>query len=183
MNNLVQRSNRFIILSVILGTACIAQNSNISYPSPYPSNPVGAQATQLQDSQTPERVDLTIPLQSIPPPETGKASIGGTLYSFTLSRVIPKTLLYLTMASGKDNRDWPSILIGPEPTQGDIVVTSNEEGLFFVNNIPPGNYFLVVATPIRWSLAVVPDRDYAPLLIELKPDQRQPLGIVYVPWP
>lgn len=87
------------------------------------------------------------------------------------------------MASGADNRDLPPAFIGPEQNRGDIAGISDEKGHFFVKNIPPGNYFLVVSAPFSWSLAVVSDKDFAPLLIELGPDQKQPLGIIYVSWP
>jgi len=125
-------------------------------------------------------VDKITPPQDAPQSDTGKASISGTLYSFVTSKVIAQTLLYLTKAYGTDNRSVPPVLIGPEPSRGDITEVSDEKGHFFVKNIPPGNYFLIVAAPFSWSLAVT-SSDRTPLLIELKPDQKQSLGIVYVP--
>lgn len=185
VNGFVQKPIRLIIILLIFATACTysIRDGNLAYPGPNPSSPIGTQAEQPQVSQTQKLVAEIIPPEDAPRPNTGKASISGTLYSFTLFRVIPKTLLYLTMASGVDNRDLPPVFIGPEQNQGDIAVTSDEKGQFFVNNIPSGNYFLVVSASFRWSLAVISDKDFTPLLIELKPDQRQPLGIVYVSWP
>jgi hypothetical protein len=186
MSNFIQRQIMFVGLLVTLVTACngSAQDYRPAYPGPNLSKSVAVQTSSpTYDLQTPQSAGEIIPLKDAPQPEVGKASISGTLYSFTIFRVIPKTFFYLTKATGANNRDLPPAFIGPEQSRGDIIGTSDEKGQFFMTNIPPGNYFLVVSAPLRWSFAVVSDKDFAPLLIELSSNQKQPLGIIYVSWP
>jgi hypothetical protein len=118
-----------------------------------------------------------------PQPEKGKASISGTLFSFTSQQLLPQTLYYLTPAQGDNNNTPPAFATGPQPEKGDISATSDEKGQFQLNNIPPGNYFLFVWSAYNWPLAVVSATDSAPRLIELKADQKTLLGVVYVSWP
>ena len=92
-------------------------------------------------------------------------------------------MFYLTPAVGPDKRSMPSILIGPEESRGDIRGQSDEAGTFTLNNIPPGNYFLIVWSPYNWPEADISATDLTPRLIELKAQQRESLGNVYVGWP
>lgn len=118
-----------------------------------------------------------------PSPQSGKAAVSGMLFSFTISQVLPETAFYLTPAVGPEHRDVPPLLTGPDPEKGDLSAASDAQGAFRLNDIPPGNYFLVVWAPYNWSVAVTSVTGATPLLIELGPDERLPLGVVYVSWP
>ncbi len=173
-----RRLERIIFGAAIIGIISMAgcSDSKSNYPGPNAPYP-GEYRIQAQSP-----FEITPPGSS-PQPEHGKASISGTLYSITISSTVPKTSFYLTKASGEGGRDLPPAFTGPELSRGDIAGTTNEKGQFAFNNIPPGNYFFVVSAPFSWSLAVTSNTDLSPLLIELKADQPQPLGIVYVSWP
>jgi hypothetical protein len=123
------------------------------------------------------------PPADAPQPEPGKASISGTLYSPTQKMVIPDTQFYLTLGWGEDQREVPPVFIGPQVDKGDINLSSDSQGNFSANNIPPGNYYLVVWAPMTWDIAQISESDTQPYLLEIRSDQKYPLGIVYISWP
>jgi hypothetical protein len=130
----------------------------------------------------PDLLNPTAPLDA-PVPQSGNASISGVIYSYTLGRALPKTNFYLTHGFGPDDKEVPPAFIGPLDGKGDIQGTSDEKGVFAIDNIPPGNYYFVVEAPYNWSVGQVSDTDPTLRLLELKPDQKYPLGIMYVSWP
>ena len=147
-----------------------------AYPPPvtgnaYPGPPV------INVFQTPEAPT------DIPAPESGKASVAGVLYSYTAKMVLPGTLFYLTLAVGSEKQDVPGILSGPEDDAGDIRSQANDKGQFVLTDVPPGNYYLVVSAPLSWTLGQDSPEASTPWLIELAPDQRVSLSIVYLSWP
>lgn len=127
-------------------------------------------------------VPLVVP-DEVPEPEPGKAAISGVLYTFMGEGPIPGTLFYLTPGRGDENRDPPSVLVGPREGQGDVRGDSNEKGWIALNDIPPGNYFLIVWAPYDWIVATESEFDDTPRLITLEPDQQLNLGVIYVSWP
>jgi hypothetical protein len=139
--------------------------------------PIGDGEQRLPNQITPN------PPSDAPEPEPGKASISGTLYSPTQKMVIPGTQFYLTPGWGEDHRDVPPVFVGPQVDKGDISISSDSQGNFSVNNIPPDNYYLVVWAPLTWDVAQISETDTQPLLLEISPDQKYPFGIVYVSWP
>lgn len=126
--------------------------------------------------QTPE------PPRDVPLPSEGKGVVSGVLYSMNAKVLIPGTLLYLTPAVGPEKRSVPPILTGPNESKGDIQGVSNDKGQFILTDVPPGNYFLVVSSPLSWSLAETPETGQ-PRLIEVAPDKIVPLGVVNLSWP
>ncbi|MGB9592476.1 MAG: hypothetical protein ACPL1K_08165 [Candidatus Kryptoniota bacterium] len=77
----------------------------------------------------------------------------------------------------------PAVLTGPNIERGDIQGTSDELGGIFIDDVPPGNYYIVVWAPYNWILAVQSPEDLTPRLVVLEPDKQYVLGIIYVPWP
>jgi hypothetical protein len=151
-----------------------------AYPVPQSETftyPIGEGEQMLPSQITPN------PPADAPEPEAGKASISGTLYSPTQKMVIPGTQFYLTPGWGEDRREVPPIFVGPQVDKGDINLSSDSQGNFSVNNIPPDNYYLVVWAPLTWDVAQISETDTQPLLLEIKSDQKYPYGIVYVSWP
>jgi len=124
---------------------------------------------------------IVIPTEP-PAPAAGKASLTGILYSYSGHAPIPETIFYLTPAVGETKQHPPLVFVGPREEQGDIQGISDTEGQIFLNDIPPGNYFLAVWAPYNWILAAESDTDPTPRLIVLEPDQREDLGTVYVSW-
>lgn len=118
-----------------------------------------------------------------PVPKQGYASLGGVLFSYSVSRVIPGTAFYLTPALGGQDGGPPAVLAGANVDHGDIRGFSDDEGHILVNDIPPGDYYLAVWAPYTWVLASKSAEDPAPMLINLEPDQRLSLGEIQLSWP
>lgn len=181
----MMKDSSLLLLSalLLLSVGCSASNAPTAYPvspivvrnAPYPGSQGTVPGLTLQASPEPPK--------DAPLPQPGKASISGVLYSFTLPHVLGNTLFYLTSAVGTDRRQMPNLLIGPEDKKGDIRGYTNARGQFALDNIPSGNYYLIVGVPYNWIPAVISGEDETPQLIELYPSQRKPLGIVLVPWP
>jgi len=118
-----------------------------------------------------------------PQPQTGKASLSGTVFSFTSYMVIPETTAYLSPALG-DNKEFPPLLTGPNPAAGDIQGRTDSQGQLWLDNILPGDYYLVVWAPYSWTPVVDTSTDaYTPLLFTFEADQAYPLGVLQVSWP
>jgi hypothetical protein len=170
----------FCSISLILAACQPARTPVPTADDPYPAagkyfGPVATDA---------EKTLLTpMPPADAPEPEAGMAGLSGALYSYTINKIIPETMFYLTKAEG-DNRDtMPAFLAGPDPARGDLVEQSDPYGNFQLNDIPPGSYFLVVSAPYNWCPAETSPDDPAPRLIRLAAGDRLALGIVYVSWP
>lgn len=126
---------------------------------------------------------LALAPKDAPKPDAGKASISGLVYSPSLSMGVMKTGFYLTKALGENNHQISPILIGPDETKGDVRGITDKDGTFSVNNLEPGNYFIVLSAPNDWVPFERDGTSGAPRLIELKADQQLALGLLYVPWP
>jgi hypothetical protein len=111
------------------------------------------------------------------------ASIGGILYTFSGQGPIPGTLFYLTPGRGEAQSDPPTVLTGPHEEDGDVAGISGDDGWIALDNIPPGNYYLVVWAPYNWIIAGMSDTDLTPRLITVEPDQQLNLETIYVAWP
>ena len=167
--------------------ANLTPTSNLDYPAPITTQPENANAYPMPGGQTritpfPTGQIPTAPSDA-PQPDNGKASISGTIFSFTTSMVVPKTFYYLTPGWGPQKIDPPPALVGPNEKNGDISAYTDETGQIFLNNIPPGNYYLAVSAPYSWSVAEISPTDNKPKLITLAANQKYPLGVIYVSWP
>jgi len=125
---------------------------------------------------------VEIPTEA-PTPHAGKVSLTGVLYSLSGHAPIPETIFYLTPALGEAKQDPPSVFVGPREEQGDIQGMSDTQGGVFLDNVPPGNYYLAVWAPYNWILAVESATNPTPRLIVLQPNQRENLETVYLAWP
>jgi hypothetical protein len=169
-----------VLLGLVLAACKPARTPAALGNDPYPAagkyyGPVatGAEKTVL----TP------MPPSDAPQPAAGMAALSGALYSYTINKIIPGTMFYLTKAEG-DNRDtMPAFLAGPDPARGDFIEQSDPYGNFQLNDIPPGSYFLVVSAPYNWCPAETSPDDPTPRLIRLAAGDRLALGVVYVSWP
>ena len=182
-NAVISSSQEIIPTQFSNGLSQDNQISN-SYPSsdlnniiyPYPAEGSSLLST-LQNGQLPHA-----PSDAPTPPE-GKASISGTVFSFTSFIVIPDTTIYLTPAQGDKQELFP-MLTGPNPQAGDIPGRTDSKGQFFINNVPPGNYFIIVWAPYSWSVVVDHVKDPpSPLLFSLEANRQYSLGVLQVSWP
>lgn len=113
-------------------------------------------------------------------PRPGRSAICGMLQSIYTKTPIPKTAFYLMRVT---ETTLPAILTGPDKKRGDILGVSDAQGMVFIDDIPPGYYYILVWAPYNWLLAVKSPEDLTPRLIVLEPDKQYMLGIIYVPWP
>ncbi len=176
-------SNKLVRFAVALFVLCLLNACASPKPerTPLPTPPQSPlkPSAGLSGSYQPEP-----PPAGAPIPTQGKASISGLVYSYTSGQTVLKTLFYLTPAVGPDKTQMPALLVGPEASNGDLQGETDEHGQITLNDIPPGNYYLIVwAPPYSWSEAQLSADDHAPRLIKLSPKQSLPLGIVYVSWP
>lgn len=164
----------------------LSQDNQISnsYPSsdlnniihPYPTEGSSILPT-LENGQLPPAPS------DAPTPQEGKASISGTVFSYTSFIVIPDTTIYLTPAQGNKQELFP-MLTGPNPQAGDIQGRTDSKGRLFINNVPPGNYFIIVWAPYSWSVVVDRSKDPpSPLLFSFEANRKYPLGVLQVSWP
>ncbi len=163
----------------------IPTDTSVAIPSEaYPAAQSGTSSYPMGEGEQISPIQITPnPPAVAPEPEQGKASISGTLYSPTQKMVIPGTQFYLTLGWGEDHREMPPVFVGPQVDKGDIDLRSDSQGNFSFNSITPGNYYLVVWAPLTWDVAQNSETDTQPLLLEIKPNQKYPFGIVYVSWP
>jgi hypothetical protein len=129
------------------------------------------------------KVDITslTPPENAPQPENGKASISGLLYSKSSSTVLKKFLLYITLAQGAEHNYVPPVLDGPIDSIGDMKVETDKDGKFEINNIPPGNYFIIVKVVPTYDVVIESLTNDTPKMISLQSNQKRALGVVIVP--
>ncbi len=148
-----------------------------------PTQSIGAGPEPLDHVHSEQDINSLKPPEDTLGPESGAASISGLVYSYTVNRVIPKTLYYLAPAVGENDDIIPSLLIGPEEDNGDIKSETNGLGQIYLKDVPPGNYYIVVWAPYNWSIVENSPTEQVPRLIKLKEGDRQVLGNLFVSWP
>lgn len=169
---------RFLFLSIIstiVLAGCGGPSPTEAVTASGPRPPANAAPTQSANSLNPPAF--------APEAEPGTASISGVIYSYTISRILPETLLYLTPAIGDQADTVPPLIIGPEEDSGDIITTSNVKGEVLLDDIPPGSYYMIVWAPLNWSIVEASDEDPSPRLIRLEAGEQIPLGVLFVSWP
>jgi len=170
-------SFRTIVLTFVLITvlgACSGQA---------PTQSIGGGPEPLDNAISEQDIGSLNPPEDTLEPSPGAASISGLVYSYTVRRVLPKTLLYLTPALGENDDSMPSLLIGPVEENGDITSTTDEDGQIYLSHIPPGNYYIILWAPLNWSAVENSPTEQKPRLIILEAGDRQALGTLFVSWP
>lgn len=121
--------------------------------------------------------------KDVPDSRSGHGAISGVLFSFSTNLILADTLFYLTPAMGPDDTDLPPALFGPQEGSGDIVGRTDDQGRFFLDNVPPGNYYIVVEAPMNWAVGLEKSEESAPRMITVEEGGKYPLGVVFVSWP
>ncbi len=152
-------------------------------PTQFPEGPSSGYPGPQASSGAAEALRTPIPPVAAPTPAEGRASISGVVYSYSVHQVAPKTMFYLTPAVGDDRRMIPPILMGPIASNGDVVGYTDERGQFALNDVLPGNYYLIVSASTDWLPGHKGPDQSDLLFIELKPGDQVALGVVYADWP
>jgi hypothetical protein len=179
MNRHIKQLAR-LFLGVFWVCACTAQGTppQPQYPSEFQYQDMGYPGfTNLHSTADWSSLSCLNDLLS----DSGLGSIRGGVYQKSQRAVLSDMLIYLTPAQGNNKDLPPPVLAGPLKEKGDIAGKTDENGCFYFNNIPPGNYFLVVAFGYDYDIAVKSLEDTTPLLIHLEPNQQLSLGVVIIP--
>lgn len=159
-------------------------------PNPQPTQsivptaaPSAVPAPAIQESALATPVAASVPVEATPVP--GKAAIKGELVTDKGFGPIAGTQFYLKPASeeAKAEGPWTLVLVGPETDKGDVVGQSGPRGEFFLNDIAPGNYYLIVWAPLNWIPIETEGEVTGPREFELKPDEIADLGRLVLSWP
>lgn len=159
-------------LSPVVSPTIIIDISS-QYPSPIISSNENAYPVINNYEQTSNFV--------IQKPNEGLSGITGKLNLNIQHIVLSNTTIYLTVGKGEAASVPPSILIGPSEDKGDYVSHTDNIGVFFINNIIPGSYFLVASSTNSYS--VIEDNTGVAINIQLAPNQLLDLGDVFVTLP
>lgn len=129
----------------------------------------------------------TVELQALCPPSeantpvSGRTSISGLLYAYDISVPLSNIDFVLMPAVIIDGvARVPPILTYGNPDDGDILGKTDENGVFYLDDIMPGKYFFVVNYPDHSEIAVDPNNTSAPLMFEFEADTSYPLGVVLI---
>ena len=159
-------------------------NLEAAYPTPQePMSMEGYPSPVVNTRIILKSGELPVAPTTVPDPEEGKGSISGVIFSFTTNTLLAETNFYLTSGIGEDKKIFPSVFFGPQPQNGDVTGRTNDKGEFYLNNVPPGNYYFVVEAPYNWAIALVKAEDSDPRLIVVEKSTKQMLGIMFVSWP
>lgn len=182
---------RFVFGALLISwliTACAVNtptpsSSDLAYPVALPTSTLSANEAYPTFRATPILTPVA-PMEA-PPPQPGKGSISGVLYAYAgVTGVLRGTTFYLTPAIGEDKRQIPPFLYGPDTNQGDIIsITADDTGFFALDNVPPGNYFIVVWAPLNWIPAEVSPTVNQARIVEVTEGGQNALGVLYLAWP
>lgn len=171
-----------LLLVVTLVYACTVQGE-VSPQPPYPSEAwsyemgyPGMEEISLEKYSS----GFSCPDES-PIPEANFGALSGLIYQKSQKAVLSNMLVYLTPGQGENKDMPPPILAGPLKEKGDIVGKTDDKGCFYFNNVPPNNYYLVVALNYDYDIVVRSVEDLTPLLLRIEPNQKLSLGVLIVP--
>jgi hypothetical protein len=124
--------------------------------------------------------DLTSPTE-VKTPKEGFASISGLLYEPNGSRVLKNLDFYLVNAVVVgEKKVIPPIITNADPNNGDILGRTDNNGIFFLDNVPPGDYYLIINFPDHTAAAQSNQTSDSYLLISVVSGDQMPLGILLV---
>jgi hypothetical protein len=132
------------------------------------------------DRPTVKLSDLTPPTDAHSPSE-GKVSISGLLYANNISVPLADIQFVLMPAVMVEGTPIvPPILTNGNPENGDIIGKTDTNGVFYLDDIAPGKYYLVINYPDHSEIAVEPENTIQNHLFEFEADQSYPLGVIMI---
>ena len=128
-------------------------------------------------SETANQENNTQP-QSIPTPSSGSSVISGHLFS--VGEDLPARLVRIYFATKTLLTPGPGYMLSYEEV-GSPNIQTDETGLFVITDILPGEYFLIMVTPVN-SYSVIDD-DGNQVIVVAEEGKTYDLGKLYVDWP
>jgi hypothetical protein len=171
-------------------TVAAAEEAPAQAESPLgqPTSPLGQPDSPLAPptAATAEEEAARALAQSTQPaaPQAGMASVSGVLFSYGTNAIVPGTQFYLTPADEVDGQlTPPAIFLGPIEEQGDVLGFTTDTGEIRLDNVPPGNYYLLVWTVYDFLLGFTSRAANELVLVQVEPGDQVDLDVVYVNWP
>ena len=155
----------------------VTADANVMYPT---LNSELSTAYPIWEYKSVEIPDLTPPLD-VPIPPSGKASISGLLYAYDISVPLSEiTFVFMPAADLNGTPVVPPIITYGNPDEGDVICKTDENGLFTIDEIAPGLYYLVINYPDRSEIAVESDNTTTNRLFEFEADKSYLLGVIKI---
>ncbi len=190
----------FLPLLLVLSLILAACSSN----TPAPTQPEASPSTALPEvtqsspetaypaaemrlsSAYPIKLPEGVPLSSLSaptealPPQEGFASISGLLYAYDISQILVDTDFWLFPAvTVGDQKVPPPIITNGDPAAGDIYGRTDANGAFYLDNVPAGDYFLLINYPDHTVFGQSSPTPDAYLLISVAVGDRIAYGVIY----
>jgi len=197
----------FLFISILLVSGCRGENKTFDISTPSTQQEVAEPETivlekisipaGIEQMYPPEGLEAsttypawevpTVEAQTLRPPTeaplpaSGKVSVSGLLFAFDISVPLSNINFVLIPAVVIDGVPRvPPILTYGNPKDGDVLGKTDGSGIFYLDNIMPGKYYLLVNYPDHSEIAVDPDNTSAPLLFDFKADTSYPRGVVLI---
>lgn len=124
--------------------------------------------------------ELNPPIDA-PEPLEGKASISGLLYAFDISVPLANIEFILVPAVITEGTPIvPPIITNGDPESGDIIGKTDANGVFYLNDVAPGLYYLLINYPDHSVIAVESDNTLYNRLLEFEANESYLLGVIKI---
>ncbi|MEL7645831.1 MAG: hypothetical protein AAGU04_06185 [Anaerolineaceae bacterium] len=185
-----------LVLSLLLA-ACSAQPAapTEAVPSPTAALPEATQSSPettypvaelVLSSAYPIKLPEGVPLSNLAaptealPPQPGFASISGLLYAYDISQILVNTDFWLFPAvTVGEQKVPPPIITNGDPAAGDIYGRTDANGVFYLDKVPAGDYFLLINYPDHTVFGQASPTPDAYLLITVSAGDRIAYGVIY----
>jgi len=114
-------------------------------------------------------------------PSDGKASISGLLYAFDISVPLADIeFIFVPAVIVEGTPIVPPIITNGDPANGDIIGKTDANGAFYLDNIPPGLYYLLINYPDHSVIAVESENTSHNRLFKFEANKSYPLGVIKI---
>lgn len=124
--------------------------------------------------------ELTPPVDA-PEPLEGRASISGLLYAFDISVPLANIdFIFVPAVIAEGIPIVPPIFTNGDAKNGDIIGRTDINGIFYLDNVAPGLYYLLINYPDHSAIGVESENTLYNRLFEFEADKSYLLGVIKV---